>query len=273
MQRVADQIQRLQGNDLTVLITGESGTGKDLVARAIHAGSPRRGSMFLPYNCTSATRELADSQLFGHRRGSFTGAVADQPGVLRTALGGTLFLDEVGDLPLDVQPKLLRFLEQGEVLPVGDTRPQRVDVRVVAATNADLEQRVADGKFREDLFYRLSVIRIHVPAAARPARGDSAPQHVLPARSLRAARKAGRPAEPGDARPVRRASPGPATSGSSATKCSARSRWRCPAASSRPDLLSPVLRRAGRQADDGAFRAAGRRTQPGRRRRIASSAR
>jgi DNA-binding NtrC family response regulator/tetratricopeptide (TPR) repeat protein len=163
MQRVAEQIQRLQGNDLTVLITGESGTGKDLVARAIHAGSLRRSAMFLPYNCTSATRELADSQLFGHRRGSFTGAVADQPGVLRTAVGGTLFLDEVGDLPLDVQPKLLRFLEQGEVLPVGDTKPHRVDVRVVAATNADLEQRVAAGKFREDLFYRLSVIRIHVP--------------------------------------------------------------------------------------------------------------
>jgi len=119
--------------------------------------------MFLPYNCTSATRELADSQLFGHRRGSFTGAIADQAGVLRTAVGGTLFLDEVGDLPLDVQPKLLRFLEQGEVLPVGDTRPQRVDVRVVAATNADLESRVSAGKFREDLFYRLSVIRLHVP--------------------------------------------------------------------------------------------------------------
>jgi DNA-binding NtrC family response regulator/tetratricopeptide (TPR) repeat protein len=164
MQKVADQIQRLQGNDLTVLVTGESGTGKDLVARAIHAGSLRRGGMFLPYNCTSATRELADSQLFGHRRGSFTGAVADQPGVLRTAVGGTLFLDEVGDLPLDVQPKLLRFLEQGEILPVGETRPQTVDVRVVAATNADLEQRVAEGAFREDLFYRLSVIRIHVPA-------------------------------------------------------------------------------------------------------------
>lgn len=163
MQRVAEQIQRLQGNDLTVLITGESGTGKDLVARAIHAGSPRRNNMFLPYNCTSATRELADSQLFGHRRGSFTGATSDQPGVLRTAVGGTLFLDEVGDLPLDVQPKLLRFLEQGEVMPVGETRPIRVDVRVVAATNADLEGRVAEGKFREDLFYRLSVIRIHVP--------------------------------------------------------------------------------------------------------------
>jgi transcriptional regulator with PAS, ATPase and Fis domain len=119
--------------------------------------------MFLPYNCTSATRELADSQLFGHRRGSFTGALADQPGVIRTAAGGTIFLDEIGDLPLDVQPKLLRFLEQGEILPVGDTRPQQVDVRVVAATNADLEGRVTEGKFREDLFYRLSVIRIMVP--------------------------------------------------------------------------------------------------------------
>jgi hydrogenase-4 transcriptional activator len=163
MQRVADQIQRLQGSDLTVLITGESGTGKDLVARAIHAGSPRGKATYLPYNCTSATRELADSQLFGHRRGSFTGAVADQPGVIRSASGGTIFLDEIGDLPLDVQPKLLRFLEQGEILPVGETRPISVDVRVVAATNADLEQRVAESKFREDLFYRLSVIRIHVP--------------------------------------------------------------------------------------------------------------
>ena len=119
--------------------------------------------MFLPYNCTTTGRDLADSQLFGHRRGSFTGAVADQPGVLRSAAGGTIFLDEVADLPTDVQPKLLRFLEQGEILPVGETRPSQVDVRVIAATNADLEQRVADGKFREDLFYRLSVIRIHVP--------------------------------------------------------------------------------------------------------------
>jgi DNA-binding NtrC family response regulator len=163
MQRVTDLIQRLQGSDLTVLVTGESGTGKDLVARAIHAGSPRGEAMFLPYNCTSATRELADSQLFGHRRGSFTGAVADQPGVIRTAAGGTIFLDEIGDLPIDVQPKFLRFLEQGEILPVGETRPTRVDVRVVAATNVDLEHRVTEGKFREDLFYRLSVIRIHVP--------------------------------------------------------------------------------------------------------------
>jgi DNA-binding NtrC family response regulator/tetratricopeptide (TPR) repeat protein len=163
MNRVAEQIQRLQGHDLTVLITGESGTGKDLVARAIHGGSTRMSAMFLPYNCTTTTRELADSQLFGHRRGSFTGAITDQQGLIRSAGGGTLFLDEIGDLPLDIQPKLLRFLEQGEIMPVGETRPQAVDVRVLAATNADLEQRVAEGKFREDLYYRLSVIRIHVP--------------------------------------------------------------------------------------------------------------
>ena len=124
MQRVVDQVQRLQGNDLTVLITGESGTGKELIARAIHAGSLRSAATFLPYNCTTTTRELADSQLFGHRRGAFTGAVNDQPGLIRAAAGGTLFLDEVGDLPFDVQPKLLRFLEQSEILPVGDTRPQ-----------------------------------------------------------------------------------------------------------------------------------------------------
>jgi hydrogenase-4 transcriptional activator len=163
MMRVVEQIQRMQGNDLTVLITGESGTGKELVARAIHVGSLRNSAVFLPYNCTTTTRELADSQLFGHKRGSFTGAVNDQLGLVRTASGGTLFLDEIGDVPVDVQPKLLRFLEQGEIMPLGETRPQRVDVRVLAATNADLEQRVAEGKFREDLYYRLTVIRILVP--------------------------------------------------------------------------------------------------------------
>jgi DNA-binding NtrC family response regulator/tetratricopeptide (TPR) repeat protein len=163
MSRLVDQIKRLRGNQLTVLISGESGTGKELVARAIHSGSLRANAQYLPYNCTTTTRDLADSQLFGHRRGSFTGAVTDQPGLIRSAAGGTLFLDEIGDLPLDVQPKLLRFLEQGEIMPVGETRPLNVDVRVLAATNADLEQRVTEGRFREDLYYRLSVIRIHVP--------------------------------------------------------------------------------------------------------------
>src|SRR4029079_5793382 len=161
--RVVEQIQRLQGNELNVLITGESGTGKELIARAIHVGSHRSAAVFLPYNCTTTGRDLADSQLFGHRRGAFTGAVSDQPGLVRTAAGGTLFLDEIGHLPIDVQPKLLRFLEQSEIMPVGETRPQRVDVRVLAATKADLEPTVAGGRIREDLYYRLSVIRIHVP--------------------------------------------------------------------------------------------------------------
>jgi hydrogenase-4 transcriptional activator len=163
MSRLAGQIERLRRHTLTVLITGESGTGKDLVAQAIHGGSGRTGALYLPFNCTTTTRELADSHLFGHKRGSFTGAVTDQQGLIRSAAGGTLFLDEIGDLPPDIQPKLLRFLEQGEIMPVGETRPQSVNVRVLAATNADLEQRVAQGTFREDLYYRLSVIRIHVP--------------------------------------------------------------------------------------------------------------
>src|SRR5213596_4214722 len=145
MTRVIEQIQRLQCSDLTVLITGESGTGKELVARAIHIGSHRSAATFLPYNCTTTGRDLADSQLFGHKRGSFTGAVSDQPGLIRSAVGGTLFLDEVGDLPIDVQPKLLRFLEEGEIQPLGEQRPSKVDVRIIAATNTDLEEMVAQG--------------------------------------------------------------------------------------------------------------------------------
>ena len=202
MNRLADQIQRLQGHNLTVLITGESGTGKDLVARAIHVGSPRSAAMFLPYNCTTTSRELADSQLFGHRRGSFTGAVADQQGLIRSAAGGTLFLDEIGDLPLDIQPKLLRFLEQAEIMPVGETRPQAVDVRVLAATNADLEQRVSEGKFREDLVLPLERDSHSRAAAAGTSRGSAAPQHVLPARRLRTPGQAGRSPQLRHARPV-----------------------------------------------------------------------
>ena len=202
MARVVEQIQRLQGNDLTVLITGESGTGKELVSRAIHVGSHRSAGTFLPYNCTTTGRDLADSQLFGHRRGSFTGAVTDQPGLIRTAAGGTLFLDEIGDLPLDVQPKLLRFLEQHEIMPIGETKPQRVDVRVLAATNADLEQRVAEGKFREDLYYRLSVIRIHVPPLRERREEIPHLSTFFLREATRAARQARRPSELGNARRV-----------------------------------------------------------------------
>ena len=243
MQRVAEQIQRMQGNDLTVLITGESGTGKDLVARAIHAGSPRRGNMFLPYNCTSATRELADSQLFGHRRGSFTGAIADQPGVLRTALGGTLFLDEVGDLPLDVQPKLLRFLEQGEVLPVGDTRPQRVDVRVVAATNADLEQPRRRGQVPRGSLLPAERHPHPRAAAARAPRRDSAPEHVLPARGVRAAGETGRPARAAETLDLFDALPLAWQRPPAAQRGAARGRDGPGGRVITPELLSPVLAR------------------------------
>ena len=138
--------------------------------------------MFLPYNCTTTTRELADSQLFGHRRGSFTGAVADSPGLIRSAAGGTLFLDEIGDLPIDVQPKLLRFLEQGEIMPLGETRPQTVDVRVVAATNADLEQRVSRRTVPRGPLLPPERHSLPRAAAARAPRRDPASRDVFPAR-------------------------------------------------------------------------------------------
>jgi hydrogenase-4 transcriptional activator len=146
-----------------VLITGESGTGKELVARALHAESARARAIFLPFNCTATSKDLIDSQLFGHRRGAFTGATANYPGIIKAAEGGTLFLDEIGDVALEVQPKLMRFLQEGEIQPLGETKPLRVDVRVLAATNSDLERAVDEGRFREDLFHRLNIIRIHVP--------------------------------------------------------------------------------------------------------------
>jgi hydrogenase-4 transcriptional activator len=163
MTRLVEEVHKIRSSDVTVLVTGESGTGKELVARAIHALSSRRSRVFVPFNCTAVPKELSDAYLFGYRRGSFTGAVSDSPGVIRTAADGTLFLDEVGDLPLDVQPKLLRFLQEGEIQPLGEQRPAKVDVRIIAATNSDLEAMVAGGRFREDLYYRLNVIRLRVP--------------------------------------------------------------------------------------------------------------
>ncbi len=156
-------IRLVAASNVTVLLTGETGVGKELFARALHQASSRHDKVFLPFNCATVPREMFDSQLFGHRRGSFTGAVDDSAGVIRSAAGGTLFLDEIGEMSVDTQPKLLRFLESGEIRPLGDPRPQLVDVRVVAATNANLDQLVAEGRFREDLYYRLNVIRIPIP--------------------------------------------------------------------------------------------------------------
>lgn len=163
MTQLVEEVHKIRSSDVTVLVTGESGTGKELVARAIHAISSRRAKVFVPFNCTAVPKELSEGYLFGYRRGAFTGAVSDSQGVIRTAAGGTLFLDEVGDLPLDVQPKLLRFLQEGEIQPLGEQRPSKVDVRIIAATNTDLEDMVAQGRFREDLYYRLNVIRLRVP--------------------------------------------------------------------------------------------------------------
>jgi len=163
MTSLVEEVHKIRSSDVTVLVTGESGTGKELVSRAIHTLSNRKDKVFVPFNCTAVPKELAEGHLFGYRKGSFTGAVTDSPGMIRAADGGTLFLDEVGDLPIDVQPKLLRFLQEGEVQPIGEKKPIKVDVRVNAATNMPLEDKVADGTFREDLYYRLNVIRLRVP--------------------------------------------------------------------------------------------------------------
>ncbi len=163
MMELVKSVRRVAPSNVNVLITGETGVGKELFARALHQASGRHDRIFLPFNCTTVPRDIIDSQLFGYRRGAFTGAHDDSPGLIRSAAGGTLFLDEIGEMSAEAQPKLLRFLESGEILPLGETRPQFVDVRVVAATNANLDQLVADGKFREDLYYRLNVIPLHVP--------------------------------------------------------------------------------------------------------------
>ena len=149
--------------DVTVLICGETGTGKELLAKALQEHSPRAKKPFITLNCAALPESLVESELFGHRRGAFTGAVENQTGRLQAASGGTLFMDEVDSLPLAVQAKLLRFLESGDIQPVGDTAAQRVDVRIIAATNTNLEEKIAKGEFRQDLYYRLNVVPLEIP--------------------------------------------------------------------------------------------------------------
>ncbi len=171
MREVFSILERVAPTTLTVLITGETGTGKELASRAVHLRSPRTAKPLVVFDCGAAPENLIESELFGHKRGAFTGAVDARPGVFEQADGGTIFLDEIGELPLELQPKLLRVLEQREVRRVGDTRTKRIDVRVVAATNRDLREEVAAGRFREDLYYRLAVVEVALPPM-RDRKGD-----------------------------------------------------------------------------------------------------
>ncbi len=185
-QFLRDLIKTLAASASTALVTGESGTGKELVAQALHAHSPRASGPFVPINCGAIPRDLIESELFGHRKGTFTGAVSDRLGRFELAHGGTLFLDEIGDLPMDMQVKLLRVLQERCILPVGASREVSIDVRVVAATHKNLENEVAEGRFREDLYYRINVLPISTtPLRDRPE--DMAPllqfyadKHALP---------------------------------------------------------------------------------------------
>ncbi len=175
-QAVRTMIARVADSPATVLITGESGTGKELVARALHEQSGRRGGNFVPINCAAIPKDLIESELFGHRKGAFTGAMADRVGRFELAHGGTLFLDEIGDLPLDMQVKLLRVLQERTVDPIGSSKPISIDVRVVAATHRDLEAEIAAGRFREDLYYRLNVLPLHT--APLRERSDDLPELI-----------------------------------------------------------------------------------------------
>lgn len=180
MNVVARAVARVKDSNSTILITGESGTGKELVAHAIHRLSKRSTNEFIPFNCSAAPPELIESMLFGHRKGSFTGAHVDSEGLIRAAEGGTLFLDEIGDLPLSLQPKLLRFLQEGEIHTLGERSPRKVDVRVIAATHKDLEQLVRNKLFREDLYYRIATLTVKVPALrARPEDISALISHYL----------------------------------------------------------------------------------------------
>ncbi len=163
MQDLFELTKKVAPTNATVLITGESGVGKEVVARLIHAHSRQKEHVFLPVNCSAIPDTLLESQLFGHTKGAFTGAIGAQEGLFQRARGGTIFLDEIGEMPLTLQPKLLRALEEREVMPVGATTPVKIDIRIITATNRDLKTEVAEGRFREDLYYRLNVIELHIP--------------------------------------------------------------------------------------------------------------
>jgi transcriptional regulator with GAF, ATPase, and Fis domain len=190
MEEVFALIRRVAPTDSTVLIYGESGTGKELVARAIHDNSARTGQRFVAVDCSTLSETLLESELFGHVRGAFTGATVSKPGLFEVADGGSFFLDKVGQIPAGIQGKLLRVLQEREILPIGATRPRKVDVRVIAASHPDLDERLSKGLFREDLYYRLHIFPIYLPPLR--ARREDIPiltHHFLRRQSERTDRK------------------------------------------------------------------------------------
>ena len=217
MQEVFRAIGRLSQSSATVLITGESGTGKELVARALHRHSARAQKPFVAINTAAMPKDLLESELFGHERGSFTGAQQQRRGRFEQAEGGTLFLDEIGDMPAELQTRLLRVLSDGKFYRVGGHQQIKANVRVIAATHQNLEQRVREGTFREDLYHRLNVIRLRLPSLRERARGHSAARAALPRREREAARRRAQAAVRRCARAPRAARVSRATCASSRT--------------------------------------------------------
>ena len=245
-----------------MLVEGESGTGKELVARAIHTHSPRAGAPFVPVNCTALTESLLESELFGHARGAFTGAVSAKRGLFETANGGTMFLDEIGDMGPKMQAQLLRTLQDGEVKPVGGSEPIRVDVRLVCATNKDLDEEVKAGRFREDLYFRINVVTVHLP----PLRERREDVPILVAHFLAKL-----------ARRERRVRGGAVARGAEAAQRLQLARQRARAGErdrargrgrqgQRRDSVGPAARGGRRRRDGGGERGGRRRPGPGRRR-------
>jgi NtrC-family two-component system response regulator AlgB len=248
MKAVMDLLQRAAKSPASVLILGESGTGKSVAARALHEHSHLANKPFVTVSCPSLTKELLESTLFGHVRGSFTGAMRDHWGKVKAADGGTLFLDEIGDLPLEIQPKLLRLLHEREYERIGETVTRHAEVRIVAATNRDLQRRVAEGAFREDLFYRLNVITVQMPPLReRPRDVLRFAEHYLKhCASAAGGRSAGSRPPP---KPCSGATPGPATCGNSTTPSSAPS-FSPPPTGSMPPICPRICASASRRPPD-----------------------
>ncbi len=248
MQEIYRTIARLTTADLTVMISGESGTGKELVARALHDYGKRRSGPFVAINMAAIPRELIESELFGHERGAFTGALARSQGRFEQANGGTLFLDEIGDMPPEAQTRLLRVLQEGEFTSVGGRQPMKANVRIIAATHRDLRAAIRQGLFREDLFYRLNVVPIRIP----PLRERSEDISVLARHFLDRAREDGLPGKSLDQGAVERMKrhtwPGNVRELENLMR---RMAALCPAETIAPDMMESELAEAAPAADDG----------------------